>query len=271
MPEIIHGMQNALEMAGGNVGFTALFLTGLFALWNGKFKNNITIGHLFWYALAVLIFIISPFYQSFVQKSLPELTTDNMSLWILPTAPVILYVAVTAVDYGKNIMSRLFLVGGMIALLVLAAMTSYSQSERQVAENEFCIPQKEYEVIVQVDNYRQEMHLDTVLLWGEASVMEYARIYSGNIYTLYGKDLWLGPVDSQLHQIYEDVYYEAYEWMENPANNLPEIGEMARCSECDILVISRDTFPGGDGDVADVLGDVYYLYYISEDYLIYAR
>lgn len=271
MPEIIHKMQNALEMAGGNVGFTALFLAGLFALWNGKFKNNTTIGHLFWYALTVLIFIISPVYQTIVQKSLPELSWDNMSLWILPTAPVILYVAVTAIEYGKDIMSRIFLVVGMIALLVLAAMTSYTQSERQITENEYCIPQKEYTVIEQVDNYRQEMHLDTVLLWGEASVMEYARIYSGRIYTLYGKDLWLGGVDSQLHQIYEDVYYESYEWMENPANNLPEIGEMARCCECDILVLSRDTFPGGDGDVMDIIGEEYYLYYISDDYLIYAR
>lgn len=264
-------MKNALEMAGGNVGFTALFLAGLFALWNSKYRSKSITGNLFWYALMVLILIISPLYQEFALKFLPELMRDNMFLWILPTAPVILYVAVSAIEYGQGKWNQIFLVIGMVALLVLAAMTSYTQSDRQVIENNHYMPDAEYEVVLQLDNYREEMRENTILVWGDANIMQYARMYSGKLYTLYGKDLWQGSIDSQMHQIYENWYYVAYEWIENPADHLHEIGELAAEKDCDVLVLNRSKLKTKDSDLIDVIGEDYYLYYIGEQYLVYAR
>lgn len=271
MSSMIHDMKSALEMAGGNVGFTALFLAGLFALWNSKYRSKSITGNLFWYALMVLVLIISPIYQELAMKFLPELMRDNMFLWILPTAPVILYVAVAAIEYGQGKWNQVFLVIGMVALLVLAAMTSYTQSDRQVIENNHYMPDAEYEVILQLDNYREEMHEDTILIWGAAEVMQYARMYSGRLYTLYGKDLWLGTINSQMHQIYENWYYSAYAWMENPAEYLEEIGGLAAEQNCDVLVLSRDSLKMKDADLIDVIGEDYYLYYIGDQYLVYAR
>lgn len=271
MPSIIHEMQNALELAGGNVGFTALFLAGLFALWNSKFNSHVETGNLFWYALAVLLVVISPVYQTLVQRFFPELMQDNMFLWILPTAPVILYVSVIAIRYGKSRWNQAMLIVGMISLLLLAALTSYTQSDRQAVENSYYIPEKEYLTITEIDNYRQEMHKDTIMIWGPDPIIQYSRIYSGRLYTLYGKDLWLGVEDSQLHQIYEAWNYDAYSWMQNEVDFLEQIGELAENMDCDVVVLSRKQFEDHEALMPDMLGEKFYLYYIGEEYFFYAK
>ena len=40
MVSIIGDMRRALEMAGGSVGFTAIFLAGVIGLWYGKFEKK---------------------------------------------------------------------------------------------------------------------------------------------------------------------------------------------------------------------------------------
>lgn len=264
-------MQSALEMAGGNVGFTALFLTGLLALWSHKYKEKASTGSLFWYALFLLLLLITPIYHDLVTNYAPELHRDNMLYWLLPTAPVILYVGVQAIEYEKKGWNQVLLVLGMIALLLLAALTSYTHSDRQMATNASYIPEEELEIIQEIDKYRMEMHMDTVLLWGPNEIVQNARIYSGRIYTLYGKDLWNGTEDSQLHQIYEDWSYEAYDWMQKQVFHLEQIGQLAKSKGCDIVVLSRAPFDESHREIPNQLGAEYSLYYISDQYFIYAR
>ncbi|MDE6712370.1 MAG: hypothetical protein K2K20_01360, partial [Lachnospiraceae bacterium] len=90
MSELINSMQSALELAGGSPGLTALFLAGLIALWNQKFRGDQQNGNLFWYGALALFVVISPVFLMLVSEHLPELTTDHMMLWILPVVPVIL-------------------------------------------------------------------------------------------------------------------------------------------------------------------------------------
>lgn len=271
MAEIIHSMQYALAMAGGNVGFTALFLAGLFALWNNKFEHRAETGQLFWYALLTLTVIINPFYLLLVMRFMPEAQVDNMYLWILPTTPVIVYVGVRAIGYGKGVWNRIILALGMVAILLLAAFTSYDQNKWQWTENNAYIPPEEYEIICQIENYRSEMRMDTVLLWGEQDVMKDARVYTGQIYTIYGKDLWMGSTDSQMHQIYEDWQYRAYEAMQSPWANMELIGEIALDTDCDVLVFDAKKLAENDFELADVIFGQYYLYYIDDNYYMYTK
>ena len=86
---IIDDMQHSLEMAGGSVGFTALFLAGVIGLWYGKFEKKAERVFLFWYALLTLVTVINPIYIKAVRGALPELYFNNYYLWILPSVPVL--------------------------------------------------------------------------------------------------------------------------------------------------------------------------------------
>lgn len=272
MSELINSMQSALEMAGGSPGLTALFLAGLIALWNQKFRGDQQNGYLFWYGAITLFIVISPVFLMLVTRFLPELTTDSMMLWILPVVPVILITGVNAFPFQRTKKERILFFAAFLAIIILAGATAYTKNQYKIIENAEYIPDSELEMILKVEEYRQENGMETVLLWAPQDIMKYARVYSGNIYLLYGKDLWLGSMDSQMHQIYEEWQQNAYIYMENAPLYLREIPEVAYARGCDVLILSKKVFEMYQTELPGSLGQGRYVYSASgKDYVLYVR
>lgn len=272
MPELINSMQSMLELAGGSSGLTALFLAGLIALWNQKFRGEQQNGYLFWYGTVTLFTVINPLFLMLVSEFLPELTTDYMMLWILPVVPVILITGVNTFPFQRTKKERILFLAAFLAVMILAGTTTYTRNHNKIIENAEYIPDSELEMILKVEEYRQQNGMETVLLWAPEDIMKYARVYSGNIYLLYGKDLWMGSMDSQMHQIYEEWQREAYIYMENAPLYLREITETASASGCDVLILSREIFDMYQTELPEYLGDGQYVYNDSgKDYIIYVR
>lgn len=272
MSELINSMQSALELAGGSPGLTALFLAGLIALWNQKFRGDQQNGYLFWYGAITLFIVISPVFLMLVSRFLPELTTDSMMLWILPVVPVILITGVNAFPFQRTKKERILFFAAFLAIIILAGATAYTKNQYKIIENAEYIPDSELEMILKVEEYRQENGMETVLLWAPQDIMKYARVYSGNIYLLYGKDLWLGSMDSQMHQIYEEWQKNAYIYMENAPLYLREIPEVAYARGCDVLILSKKVFEMYQTELPGVLGEGRYVYSASgKDYVLYVK
>lgn len=272
MSELINSMQSVLELAGGSPGLTALFLAGLIALWNQKFRGDQLNGYLFWYGTIALFIVISPMFLILISKFLPELTTDYMMLWILPVVPVILITGVNAFPFQRTKKEMTLFLAAFLAIMILAGMTAYTKNQYKIIENAEYIPDSELEMILKVEEYRRQNEMETVRLWGPQDIMKYARVYSGNIYLLYGKDLWLGSMDSQMHQIYEEWQRNAYIYMENAPLYLEEIAEVAFARDCDVLVFSREVFEMYQTEFPEYLGEGKFVYDASgKDYVLYIR
>ena len=270
MSEVIGSMQSALELAGGSPGLSAVFLASLIALWYRKFQRELSVGCLFWYGTITLSMLIIPGFLAFVGNFWPELLTDYMILWILPVVPVILIAGVNAFPFGGERKDRFFFLMAFFAILILAGATVYQRNQHEQIENRKYIPDSELEMLQKVEEYREKEQQETILLWADQEIMNYARIYSGHIYLIYGKDLWLGSMDSQMHQIYEDWQQEAYIYMENAPLYMDEIVDIAALRECDILIFSRNLFEMYDVGIPEFLGEGQYLFYqAGKDYLMY--
>lgn len=270
MSEVIGSMQSALELAGGSPGLSAVFLASLIALWYRKFQRELPVGCLFWYGTITLSMLIIPGFLAFVGNFWPELLTDYMILWILPVVPVILIAGVNAFPFYGERKDRAFFLMAFLAILILAGATVYQRNQHNLIENREYIPDSELEMLEKAEEYREKEQQETVLLWADQEIMNYARIYSGHIYLMYGKDLWLGSMDSQMHQIYEDWQQEAYIYMENAPLYMDEIVDMAALRECDILIFSRNLFEMYDVGIPEYLGEGQYLFYqAGKEYLMY--
>lgn len=271
MAEIINEMQHSLEMAGGSVGLTALLLAGILALWYNKHESRIEVNCLFIYALITLIAVISPVYIKLITDYFPSLYKNNIYLWILPIVPVILYPGVIGTVSLKTLRKKLVFGIGLIAILILAAATSYSQSSVNVTDKTY-IENKRKDLFNYISRTMQSED-DRVLIWGDRDVMEDARIYDGRINTLYGKTLWENyEVDSDLgfdsSDFEEAMYGYEYELMENPAVNIETISKRAYAYGCNYIIIPENEFFEANIPVPEVVGN-YYLEYTDNTYLLY--
>ena len=266
---IVERMQKALEMAGGSVGLTALFLCGIIALWyNKKERKNVT-SFLFWYALITLIVVISPVFILFVIEYLPELYGNNVFLWILPNVPVMLYTGMIAVSYAREKMGKLWLTIGFLSIIILAAFTSYSQTRVSMTGNSTYIEKDMEELFGYITERLDTLEKDSCLIWGGNDVMESARIYDGRIHTLYGKDYWESGAANAKVAVpgYEDLRHE-YEIMQNPAIHMSEISVVALAKGCDYIVVPEAMFEEAGRVIPENVGS-YYWEYTDNNYLVY--
>lgn len=269
MQKIIGLMQDTLEVAGGNAGYTALFLAGIVALWHGKFQNKTGCGYLFWYAIVLLLLTISPLRVFMIQNYFPEMLWNECFLWILPVAPVIMFLGVASYEKVTIVREKVLLVIGMVALLLLAGAGSYGGKGIALAENSAYIPAQEHEILSRLEYYMDTQEKETVYLWADATVMEYAAIMPERILMPYGKDLWLGIIDTQMHQIYNEWHYTLYEQMQNAAYYETEIVNSALAMGCDVLILAKESYTAAGAEMPVQLGETYYLYGESADYVMY--
>jgi len=236
MASAVNGMQQALEMAGGSVGFTALFLAGMLSLWYSKYENKPETGYLFWYALIMLIILINPFYIAFINRYAPSLAKNNIFLWILPVVPVIICCAVRAVGILENWQKKIMFAVGLVALLVLAAATSYSASNVSIRKNSNST-EAERQVFEYLSAELEASGASGFLIWGENTIMESARIYDGRFRLIYGKDMWMSDCLALTGTQYSDELVMAYNGMNSELIEVNVLLDIAYSYGCDAVVL----------------------------------
>ncbi|MBR1470892.1 MAG: hypothetical protein IJ600_04535 [Lachnospiraceae bacterium] len=270
MSNMLEAIQHAFTLAGGTPGLSALFLAGLIALWYGKEGQKNDTRMLFHYALVMLLVIISPPYLYLTGRFFQGYTIDKMYLWLLPLTPVLLKVFSDATGALKKLHHRVLFVLAAAALLLLAGTTSYSAEGWKLTENSSYIPEETLSVLKRLQGIRREKGKEEILVWAPQDIMDYGRRYEGGLLFVYGRDLWLGPIDSEMHQIYDQTAHEAYAAMEDAVAHTKEIGKIAEAYQCDILVVSKERFYEEEQPWPRLYGN-YVLREILEENLIYMQ
>ncbi len=271
---IVEEMQSALEMIGGSVGFAAVFFACLIILWYGKYeRRTMSFSYLFWYALIMLIVTINPLTRYLTETYLPEMVRDAMYLWLLPMTPVTLLVCAEAVAGVEKRWQQVVLLIAVIVILILGGTSSFSDKGLNPAETYDLIPAQDKTVLDLAERYRKENGMETIMIWGENSVMDTARISHGSFYTLYGRDLWQGLQETQIPWNYESWQMQAYELMQEQDLSLDLIADVGITHHCDVLILSRVKVATEGGVIPREIREDYVLYEEQprEGYLLYVR
>lgn len=271
MSKFINDMQMLLANAGGSAGLTALFIAGFFALWYGRYNGRKEVNYLFWYALITLLLVINPMYYYLVEKIMPGALRETVYSWILPATPVILYSGIVAMSSLNSKSKRLLFAIGLMAILVLASTTSFSPSAITLANSGEYIDENLKSIYDKVLVYKDNKDLDTITIVGPDKVIENARIYTDDIYTLYGKDIWCNDLGSNITQIYSSNVQNIHNEMNAPQYYYYDIGKRAYEEDCDVIIFATDSFINYSIEIPDVIGDMYYLAYERNDYLMYIK
>ncbi|MBO6298369.1 MAG: hypothetical protein J6N53_05935 [Lachnospiraceae bacterium] len=239
---MLDAIRNAFTLAGGTPGLSALFLAGLLALWYAKNEQKKDTELLFRYALIVLLVIISPPYLYLVGRFFTGFALDGMYLWLLPLTPVMLKVFSDAAVAARALSHRFIFGLSAAALLLLAGTSSFQPESFQRVDNAYYIPEAELHTLEYISRIRNERGQEEILIWGPERLMEYARRYDGGLILVYGRDLWEGTPDPEMHQIYEDLDYNALLAMQNETLFLDIMGESAERYGCDLLILDKGPF-----------------------------
>lgn len=272
---IISAVQKSFDMASGSVGLSALFMAGLILLWYVMREKKKEVTGLFWYGLVMLIFVINPLYIILIEKKAPQLKVDNLYLWLIPTAPVLLYSLVSTIAYMKNnVKSKVqksAFIAGLVAVFILAITTSYSGFSISFTDKFSYFDDNEEAVFHEIDQMKNYRGLDFVTIVGPEEIVEDARKYSGYFNTLYGKEMWRGSFDPQFTYSYEAWQYELYHNMSKAHNHYEEIAECSFRNGCQAIVLDRHLFNKNGVEIPESLANRYYLSFENDDYLLYLR
>ncbi len=270
MQTMLEAIRNAFTLAGGTPGLSALFLAGLIALWYAKTGQKKDTELLFRYALVVLLVIISPPYLYLVGRFFTGYAVDSMYLWLLPLTPVVLKVFSDAAGAARAVRHRIVFVLSAAALLLLAGTSSFQPESWRMVENHYYIPQETLTVLQRLRQIREERELEQMVIWGPDQLMEYARIYDDGLILVYGRDIWEGSPDSEMHQIYEAQEVNAAFAMEQMPMFLESMGDMAEQMGCELLILDKTPFYEQQEPWPRLLGN-YVLQETVENEIIYTR
>lgn len=265
---MLQAIRNAFTLAGGTPGLSALFLAGLIALWNAKSEQKKDTELLFRYALVVLLLIISPPYLYLVGRLFTGYAINNMFLWLLPLTPVLLKVFSDAAGAVQNRGNRVAFVLAAAVLLVLAGTSSFQPQSWRMVDNHYYIPEDTLQVLQRIRQIRLERGQEEMVIWGPEQLMNYARIYDDGLLLVYGRDLWEGTPDSEMHQIYEAEAYNAHLAMGDAPVFQEHMGPMAAELGCDMVILEKAPFEEAQQPWPEMLGD-YVLQEVLEKELIY--
>lgn len=271
MQAIISQLQSATSLACGGVGIAALFVAGVIALWYNKFSSGKSAGFLFWFAIISLVFVINPWYIRFIKSNFTDMKVDNVYMWIVPTAPVVLYAGVICTTSNVAKRRKIIFYLGLVAIVILAAMSSFTVKQVRFSKDVYGCPQKEEKVFDKIEEYMKAKGKKSLLIWGPEEIIKDSRVYYSNLRTLYGADLWVGNTESQICQPYKEWSYAAYIYMDAPATHIAEIAEAGYTSKCDIIVLDSHDFDKHEVEKPESLYDRFYLIYEDKNYLIYCR
>ena len=241
MSAVIGNMQEALEMAGGSAGFSALFMAGLLSLWNGKYEDREESGYMFWYAIIMLIIAVNPLYIMFIRKFSPSLAFNNIFLWIMPVVPVVVGCGVKAVGLLKNLGKKITFFLGLVGLLILAGATSYSTTTFEL-KGDSAFDENMENVFSFIGGYMDENGMPSCVIWGENEIIQTARSCDGRIILVYGKDMWLDECLALTGRNYSDDLRSAYMLINEEIPAMATLYEMADSLSCDLVVLSAERY-----------------------------
>ena len=241
MSAVIGNMQEALEMAGGSAGFSALFMAGLLSLWYGKYEDREESGYMFWYAIIMLIIAVNPLYIMFIRKFSPSLAFNNIFLWIMPVVPVVVACGVKAVGLLKNLGKKVMFFLGLVGLLLLAGATSYSTATFEL-KGDSSSDENMNNVFSFIGRYIDENGLESVVIWGENEIIQNARSVDGRILLVYGKDMWMEGCLALTGNSFGDKQINAFGLINEEIPAMADLYETAAAFPCDLVVLGTERY-----------------------------
>ena len=216
--------------------------------------------------VSVVLLLWNPILIALYGNVFPYFTNYWQLLWIVPVFFVIAQAA--AVVYAKINYQKKGIVFGILLIALAGTILPY-QSPREKIQNQYGIPEAEYEVFEQI---LQEDLAEEVSIVGPNEIMEYARIYSASITLPYGKDLWRSGLNGsepvQGNELYSPQVLELYQMMQSPFTQLDKIAQTAAQEGCMVIVLPLEE----ESDAVWILETYGYLSsYQTQKYHIFIR
>lgn len=114
-------------------------------------------------------------------------------------------------DYSYPEKKRYFRASLLTAALVL--LIFFSGSLDRKVWNDGTAESERAQVETILERLMTEQEEESLCLWAPKEVMECARAYSGEIYLLYGRDMWDGALGAYTYEVYDETRRELYQWM----------------------------------------------------------
>lgn len=187
---------------------------------------------------------------------------DKQYLWIMPMPATVLNAGVRAFDYAKGRGRETILAIAFVLILVLSGglkIPDYSNVSWRLNS----IDEAEEEALDAIRSWQEETG-STVKILGPNKIVECARSYSGEFQLLYGKDIWMGKINKQIVDGYPKEYYIIYEYMQNQADSVRQIGLSALETRCNIIILENF-----HGDMKALSDCGYKLIATTDNYIVY--
>ncbi|MCH5342409.1 MAG: hypothetical protein J1E64_00110 [Acetatifactor sp.] len=116
-------------------------------------------------------------------------------------------------DYSHPKEKRYFRASLFTAALVL--LIFFSGSLDQKVWNDGVTGSERAQVEAVLERLMTEQDEEGLCLWAPREVLECARAYSGEIFLLYGRDMWDGALGAYTYEVYDETRRELYLWMDH--------------------------------------------------------
>ncbi|MCR4618652.1 MAG: hypothetical protein K5669_10790 [Lachnospiraceae bacterium] len=139
-------------------------------------------------------------------------------LWALvPVVPMISFVLVSMSTFLKELKKSVAIVVCVFVsaiLFVCGSMGTYTKADRDFPDLKGY--DTTYEEVIPVLDRLNELNgssQDDFIILASPAVTEYAHFYSGDLKTLYGRDMWDGGLAPYNYTVYSDTVKDLYKWM----------------------------------------------------------
>lgn len=240
----------------GTGGYMALYIAAMIYLY--RYEKNKSLNAVFiWTSVIIFAIFFNPCVILLVYRQYLWGTYWRM-LWLIPAVPAIAYVGTKLYENCTKFRQKLLAVLVLVAVLVTAGKSIYTDNFFQKKPNFFKIPTEAIDISQKVLLYAGEWY-PTIIVPNELYC--YIRQYTSEIRLLYGRDAegYMGGVDDEIKSVYLE--------MSSPNPNCEVIGRVAKEYHVKMVIFNQSFHNLPDPDTMKNYG----LYYggPSGNYVFY--
>lgn len=212
----------------------------------------------FWagYGIASYAFLLCPVTVFFFIKAFPTLQTYYPIRWLCQISLFICLAMTLVMKKVRKEQDKWHFIGaaGILVLMLFLAGTPVFMGENQVFAEKSGVSAEYEETYNIILSDMEKRGIQKAYIWGPKEWMADARVYSGDFYPIYGKDMWDGQAGSGLNSSYSDSlrtlyeFYTMYETVDGALDNKWQQVEVLADTlnatgdvTCDYVVMYRGT------------------------------
>ena len=226
--------------------YGALYLAALFFLFlHGRDKKKERI--LCYYGVLSYILVMNPVTAGFMIKEVPAFSDYWKLLWLMPMDIIIAYFGMSFISSGKrgsgnehdlDSKNTKWKMGYAVVAVIVIALSGTVvpfQADISKAENDYGITNESLEALQIVTENQTEA---PICLLAPDAVMEEARVYSGAITLVYGRDIWNETVNMQVADGYDEMQMALHQAMGHHEDCMDAIIPAAVNYGCNTLIVN---------------------------------